>query len=135
MIDDISKPLAFLMEDDPGLANIFETCVKKAGFRTVVAPDGGVAVELMETVTPDLFILDLHVPVYSGDQVLEMIRANPKFNQSRVILATADARMAEMLRPKVDFVLDKPVSSRQLVRLAERLMEKIVTGKVKTGPI
>ena len=126
MINQIQKPLAFLVEDDPSLANIFKTCVEKAGFRTVVAKDGEIAVELFKKVTPDLFVLDLHVPVYSGDQLLKMIKANPRFDQARIILATADARMAEFLRPEVDFVLDKPVSSRQLIRLAERLAPVLI---------
>ena len=121
MLNDIHQPLALLVEDDPSLANIFDTCLKKAGYRTVVAKDGGEAVNLFNDLTPDIFVLDLHVPIYSGDELLDMIRAIPRFNNSRVILATADARMAEMLRQRVDFVLDKPVSPRQLVRLAERL--------------
>lgn len=122
MIDPSKKPLAFLVEDDPALANIFKTCMEKAGYRTIVAKDGKIAVELFNKVIPDIFVLDLHVPFYSGDQLLKMIRENRKFDNSRVLLATADARMAETLRSKVDFVLDKPVSSRQLIRLAERLM-------------
>ena len=122
MIGEVPKPLAMLVEDDPSLANIFDTCVKKAGFDTVVVRDGGKAVELLEKITPDLFLLDLHVPVYSGDQIIDKIRANIRFDHARIILATADARMAEMLRGRVDFVLDKPVSSRQLMRLIERLV-------------
>ncbi len=121
MLNQPHKPLAFLVEDDPSLANIFKTCVEKAGFETVVAKDGAIAVELFNQYTPDLFILDLHVPVYSGDELLKMIKATPRFSDARILLATADARMAELLRPEVDFVLDKPVSSRQLIRLAERL--------------
>ena len=121
MLNEIHQPLALLVEDDPSLANIFETCVQKAGYKTVVAKDGGIAVNLFNELTPDLFVLDLHLPVYSGDELLDMIKAIPRFNNSRIILATADARMAEMLRPRVDFVLDKPVSPRQLVRLVERL--------------
>lgn len=121
MMNEMPKPIALLVEDDPSLANIFKTCVEKAGFQTVVAKDGGEAVELFKKVTPNLFVLDLHVPVYSGDQLLQMIKATPRFSEARIILATADARMAELLRPEVDFVLDKPVSSRQLIRLAERL--------------
>lgn len=121
MINQPHKPLAFLVEDDPSLANIFKTCVEKAGFETVVAKDGAIAVEMFNQYTPDLFILDLHVPVYSGDELLKMIKATPRFNEARILLATADSRMAELLRPEVDFVLDKPVSSRQLIRLAERL--------------
>lgn len=115
------RPLALLVEDDLMLANIFSTCVEKSGFETVVANNGGVAVDLLETITPDLFILDLHVPIYSGDQILEKIKANSRFDHSRVILATADARMADSLRSQVDFILDKPVSPRHLMRLIERL--------------
>ena len=126
MMTELEKPLALLVEDDPSLANIFNTCVQKAGFDTIVATDGGKAVELLESVTPDLFVLDLHVPIYSGDQIIDRIRANPRFDHARIVLATADARMAEMLRGRVDFVMDKPVSSRHLMRLIERLVPAYV---------
>lgn len=122
MITEAKKPLALLVEDDPSLANIFNICVQKAGFETVVATDGGKAVDLLDEITPDLFVLDLHVPVYSGDQIIDRIRANNRFDHSRIVLATADARMAEMLRGRVDFVMDKPVSSRHLKRLIARLV-------------
>ena len=125
MINETSEPLALIMEDDPKLAFIFNKCVTNSGVRTIVAKDGGEAIELMETHTPDIFILDLHVPVYSGDQILGMIKANPRFDNSKLILATADARMADTLRKEVHFVLDKPISSRQLKRLAERLAEQV----------
>ncbi|MEM8859461.1 MAG: response regulator [Chloroflexota bacterium] len=125
MIHETPEPLAFIMEDDPKLAFIFEKCVRSGGFKTIVAKDGGEAVEIMDKYTPDLFILDLHVPVYSGDQILEMVKANPRFDHAKLILATADARMAEALRPQVHFVLDKPISSRQLKRLTERLAEQV----------
>lgn len=123
MNNEEKKPLAFVLEDDPALANIFETCIRSAGFNTIIASEGGSAVQMLEEYNPDLFVLDLHVPIYSGDQILEMVRANPKFDKARIILATADARMAEQLRSKVDFVMDKPVSSRQLRRLVGRLAE------------
>lgn len=122
MITEMQKPLALLVEDDPMLANIFNTCVQKAGFDTIVASDGGKAVALLETITPELFVLDLHVPIYSGDQIIDRIKENRRFDNSRIILATADARMADLLRGRVDFVMDKPVSSRQLLRLIERLL-------------
>jgi len=122
MIKEVQQPLALLVEDDPSLAKIFDTCVQKAGFQTIVASDGGQAVDLLEQYTPDLFLLDLHVPVYSGDQIIDKIRANIRFDHSRIILATADARMAEMLRGRGDFVMDKPVSARHLMRLIERLV-------------
>lgn len=120
-----TKPLALILEDEVALANIFETCLKKAGFETRQADDGGIAAKLLDEIDPHLFILDLHVPIFSGEEILERIKANPKFNNARIILATADARLAEQLRSKVDFVLDKPVSSRQLILLATRLREQI----------
>ncbi|MFK7805875.1 MAG: response regulator [Anaerolineae bacterium] len=128
MINQLQKPLALLVEDDPSLAKIFDTCVQKAGFDTIVASDGGQAVDMLERYTPDLFLLDLHVPVYSGDQIIDKIQANPRFDNARIILATADARMAEMLRGRVDFVMDKPVSSRHLMRLIERLVPSLETA-------
>ena len=70
-------------------------------------------------------VLDLHIPTITGEVLLRQIRSDPRLADTRIILATADALRAEVLRPEVDMVLLKPISFTQLSDLAARLLKAI----------
>lgn len=115
------QPIALIVEDDDKLAEIFSEAVKAAGFEAVVAVDGRSALDLLPSITPTLILLDLHLPHISGSDVLAAIRQEAHLQNSIIMLTTADAWLAETLRPEVDFVLLKPISFVQLRHLAGRL--------------
>lgn len=117
----MSNSLAFIIEDDFDLSTIFDEALKAAGFETHVIRDGGKAVNKLESVTPDVVILDLHLPGVGGADILDQIRADEAMKHTRVIVTTADARLAETLHDKADLVLVKPVSFTQLRDMAQRL--------------
>ena len=118
---DPCKPLALIVEDDPRLSIIFVQAVQKAGFETQAFRNGGTALAALQTLTPQVVVLDLHLPDVSGDRILYQIRQDERLKQTRVILATADAAMADALQDQSDLVLIKPISFSQLRDLAVRL--------------
>ena len=114
--------LALVIEDDFDAATIFATALGKAGFETEVISEGDVAVTRLETITPALILLDLHLPRVVGTEILASIRANERFNETRVIVTTADSRMGESVRQQADLVLLKPTTFSQVRDLAARLV-------------
>jgi DNA-binding response OmpR family regulator len=115
------NPLAFIIEDDDDMGTIFAAAMQQAGYETEVIADGQVALDRLAELIPDVVVLDLHLPTVSGPDILKHIRQDVRFNQTRVIIATADPHLADTLRKDVSFVLDKPVSFRQLTVLSQRL--------------
>jgi len=115
------QPIALIVEDDVKLADIFSEAVKAAGFEAVLAVNGRSALDLLPVTTPNLILLDLHMPDIPGREVLAAIRQEDHLQNSIVMLTTADAWLAETLRSEVDFVLMKPISFAQLRDLAGRL--------------
>ncbi|MGC9358656.1 MAG: response regulator [Anaerolineae bacterium] len=113
--------LALIIEDDPDLATIFSEAVKAAGFKTEVIHDGDKALERLNATLPRVVVLDLHLPRVSGTDILRRIRTDKRLAETQVIVATADARMAEILHDQADLVLLKPISFIQLRTLAARL--------------
>jgi CheY-like chemotaxis protein len=109
-----------VVEDDEDLVTIFSQALKKAGFVTDICRSGGEALEKLASIVPQMIVLDLHLPGISGVDVLNHIRADDRFEKTRVIVTTADPLLADTLRDKTDIVLIKPVSFRQLHQLAER---------------
>lgn len=116
-----AAPLALVIEDNEELSEIFAHAVKEAGFSAAIALDGKQALEQLAQLTPELFILDLHLPHHSGEEILHQIRADERFLKTPIIIATANLRWGRELRNDVTLVLAKPVQYTQLKLFAERL--------------
>lgn len=126
-------PHALIVEDMPDLAEIFSLALLAAGYKTTILDNGQKAKEFLANQVPDLLLLDIHLPFYSGDRLLEEIRQLPHFDQTLIILVTADTRRGDELREVADFVLQKPISFIQLRDLTHRLtdaMPQLQTGRL-----
>jgi len=117
----MSLPLALIIEDDTKLAHIFAEALRAAKFETEIIKDGHSALDRLAATTPAVVVLDLHLPEESGETILHQIRADERLAETRVMVATADPYLAEVLRSQADLVLIKPISFGQLRDLAKRL--------------
>ena len=116
----MTKPVVFIVEDDPKLNNI-AVITLESDFAVENFLDGNSAIQRLDQFSPQLVILDLNLPGSSGREILKKIRGNQQFANTRVILTTADERQAETLTEEADIVLLKPVSPGQLKELAIRM--------------
>jgi DNA-binding response OmpR family regulator len=114
------KPQALIVEDDPQLNEIIALTLQE-NFEIDACSDGTSAWNRLLETTPHIVVLDLHLPGMPGKDILTRLRADARFKDTRVILATADERLAETLTETADIILLKPVSPAQLRELANRL--------------
>ena len=113
--------LALIIEDDEDLSIIFSEALRSAGFETEAIKDGQTAMDRLAVVQPRVIVLDLHLPHVNGIEILAKIRSDPTLKHAKVIVVTADARMAE-LAEAADFVLIKPIGFNMLRELSSRLV-------------
>jgi CheY-like chemotaxis protein len=118
----MTRPLALVIEDDAQLSDVFFIALQSE-FETVVITDGREALERLKHLQPAIVILDLNLPGVSGSVILTQIRQDERLTKTRVILATADDRQAELLDHQADIVLLKPISPFQLRTLATRFAQ------------
>lgn len=118
------RPLAFIIEDDQDLSTIFADALESVGYHVEQIKDGLIAQQRLNEEVPYLILLDMHLPHISGADLLIKVKADERFKDTTVILATADARMAEAYEPMADFVMVKPISFVQLRDLTSRLKPK-----------
>lgn len=116
----MSKPLALVVEDEKDISVIFAKALHAAGFETQVVHSGDDAIEWLSSNTPNVAVLDLHMPRVAGTDVLQHIRNEPRLADVNVIIATAYPHMAESLHEAADWIFFKPVSFSQLRDLAAR---------------
>ena len=109
----MDKPLVFIVEDDPHIGQVLYT-VLQSDFEVELLKDGNLAQQALARLTPDLIVLDMHLPGVSGKQILENIRADKRLSETKIILTTADSLLAYSLYDQADLVALKPVSPMQL---------------------
>ena len=83
------RPL-LLVEDDDAFRDALEEELLGAGYDVVTAEDGQEALDFLETgALPSLILLDLMMPRVNGWDVLNTLKADPRFVSIPVILMTA----------------------------------------------
>jgi len=111
-------------DDDPASAELLMYFLESKGFSVTTAPDGNQALEMGATGEFGLVILDVHMPMYDGVEVLEMLRKRHLLHPIKVIALTGD--LSEPVRKAlegggIDAFLTKPVDLDLLRQEVERL--------------
>jgi two-component system, OmpR family, phosphate regulon response regulator PhoB len=78
-----------IVDDEEDLRNLLDLAVRREGFETVLAATGTEALDALQTLRPNLVVLDLMLPDLSGTEVCRRIRANPELAGVPVIMLTA----------------------------------------------
>jgi two-component system OmpR family response regulator len=113
-----------IVEDDPNIAELVARYLRAAGFRPLVAHDGGEGLTMARERQPQLVILDLMLPVLDGWEVCREIRRN-----SDVPILFLTAREDEMDRVLgfslgADDYVVKPFSPRELVERVKAILRR-----------
>ena len=127
------RPRILVADDDPALLEAVQAYLESEGYEVGAALDGNRALDMGGNGQFDLMVLDVHMPVYGGAEVLQMLRKRLLVHPIKVIALTADARWAvreQMQRDAVDAFLVKPVSLAQLGREVTRLLATELPPKV-----
>jgi len=75
-----------LVDDDPFVLKVYQDALARKGFEVETAGDGLCAMRLLRTATPDVVVLDLMMPKFSGVEVLKYIRTQADLAKLPVIV-------------------------------------------------
>lgn len=131
----MSKPQTIVVADDEShILNVVSLKLRNAGYRVLTASDGGEALELVLAEKPDLLITDYHMPVLSGIELCQAIRANPQVCHTKAIMLSArgySLESSDMEASGVLRMLSKPFSPRQLLQSVQDVLENGGGGELK----
>jgi CheY-like chemotaxis protein len=116
----MAKKILFV-DDEPDLLTVATFRLKKSGYEVSTAVNGQEALDFVAQNPPDLILLDLRLPLVSGYEVCQRIKADEKLKKIPVILFTASATRDLSEKAKelgADDYLIKPFE-------AEVLLEKV----------
>lgn len=118
----MNTPFALVVDDDHAVAALFQRALQDAGYQAEVMDNGHKAQARLVFTTPDLVLLDLHIPNLPGEIILRQLRGQSRFADTRVLITTGDTAAMEHLSGVADQVLLKPIGYEQLRHLAEQYL-------------
>lgn len=77
-----------IIEDDPVISQMYRMKFEADGFEVSLADNGRTGVEMVQSFTPDLILLDLQMPEMTGNEALAKIRTQPWGANIPVIILT-----------------------------------------------
>ncbi|HEU0046586.1 MAG TPA: response regulator [Nitrososphaera sp.] len=118
-----------IVEDRETGRELLRTVLEKEGYTVVEARDGGEALQRVQEEPPDLILLDLHLPLRDGFQVLSDLRGDHRLTAIPVLAVTASAMQGDRektLAAGFNGYLSKPVA---LASLREEISRLLSTSK------
>jgi len=108
-----------VVEDNPHLVRLLSdglsTCGKRSSepivFETRHAANGKEALDLLESESFDVLLVDMYLPVMDGETLIKKARVDPRWTQLPIVAISAGGKDARdrSLAAGADFFLDKPL--------------------------
>ena len=122
----VSVPSQILVvEDDVLVLSLLQKILERAGYQTLRAEDGNLALQILEEQQPDLIVLDLLLPGMSGLDILKFVKQNDRLKHTPVIVVSAHPNVApEIYDSGVEKILTKPIRPDELRETVRTLLKE-----------
>lgn len=120
----MSQQTILICDDEPSLRELMRVSLG-AEYSFVEAADAAEAIELVESVRPDLVLVDVMMPLGGGLGVVERLRGDPVLRATTVVIVSAfsaDSDRRAAYDAGADRFLGKPFDPEELASLVEELL-------------
>jgi two-component system, OmpR family, response regulator BaeR len=124
--------LILIVEDEAKLATLLEEYLAASNYSTRKSANGLEVVELVQTLSPDLILLDLMLPGKNGLDVCHELRA---FSDIPIVMMTARVEEVDRLlglNAGADDYICKPYSPREVVARVKAILRRRHTSEHST---
>jgi CheY-like chemotaxis protein len=106
-----------IVDDESDLRESLRDFLEDAGYAVSTAQNGAEALHLLEKdELPCLMILDLIMPIVTGNQVYEKMQSDPRLAKVPIVVSTSDPSRA----PVGALIMKKPINLDRLLGAVQR---------------
>jgi two-component system, OmpR family, alkaline phosphatase synthesis response regulator PhoP len=116
-----------IADDEPDILEILDYNLSAEGFNVIKAKNGDEALDYAKLHNPGLIILDVMMPRKTGMEVCQILRTQPQFANTLIIMLTAlndEANHIKGLEMGADDYVNKPISPKVLVSRVNALLRR-----------
>ncbi len=114
-----------IVEDDEDTTQVVTMLLETAGYTTHAVDNAEAALSEINSSTPDLVLLDLHLPDMHGLELLKQVRENSSLPMIVLSGFTQERDKVVALEAGADDYLDKPFSPEELVARVGALLRRV----------
>jgi len=130
--------LKILLADDSLTAqNMGKKILTEAGYEVIAVSNGAQAMKKVVSDRPDLAVLDVYMPGYTGPELCERMRNSRETARTPVLLSVGKMeafRPEEVTRVRADGVIIKPFEATELVAMVKKLTENLSSAPSAKRP-
>jgi DNA-binding response OmpR family regulator len=116
-----------VVDDEKASTVLFEQVLLMNGYEVITLNESSKTIEVANNFHPDLFILDLMMPDPDGFKLCRLLRADPKYRKTPILITTAlndmDSKLVAMGAGANDYLV-KPFHIDELYTTIERQLKK-----------
>lgn len=130
-----------IADDEPDILEILDYNLSGEGYHVIKAKDGDEALDLARKEKPDLIVLDVMMPRKTGMEVCNILRSQPEFANTLIIILTAlsdESNHVKGLEMGADDYVNKPISPKVFISRVNALFRRTFRGDetvIKVGEI
>ncbi len=116
-----------LIDDDPNLILLVKDYLEFRGYEVVTAENGQEALDVLQTVTPDMIICDVMMPQMDGYSFVEHVRKDSRTSWIPVLFLSAKGQSQDRvkgLNTGADVYMVKPFEPEELVAQVESSLKQ-----------
>ena len=115
-----------IVDDEISILEILEAYLIVKNYQVFRAMDGQEALSKVESLVPDLIVLDLMLPDISGLEVCQKIRESSNIPIIMLTAKTAEQDILKGLQLGADDYMTKPFSPKELVARVETVLRRVL---------
>ncbi|MDB4971705.1 MAG: Transcriptional regulatory protein [Myxococcaceae bacterium] len=114
-----------LVEDDPDIREVTAEILRESGYDVCEAEDGQGALEQLEGMSevPCLVLLDLSMPIMTGQELLQQLKKSERFARLPVVVVSG-AGWTHADVPDANEFISKPPSVAQLLQVVREFCDR-----------
>ena len=122
----MSELKVLLVDDEEEFVSTLAERLELRNIKTLIATDGGQALQIIQTDKPPVVVLDVMMPDLSGLEVLRYLRRDPRLEKIPVIVVSAKSLSSDIkngLDAGANVYLTKPVAFQDLNTAVREVIE------------
>lgn len=121
-----------LVEDNENNRDMLSRRLQRKGYEVVFAVDGAAAVAMAASHAPDIILMDMTLPVLSGEEATRTIRENERNARVPILALTASAMVGDREIAIAAGCDDYDIKPVDLPRLLEKMETLLARGRRET---